>query len=841
MVVRNDDIISVTFGSGEKSAAIVIGVAACISVSSIVALSTRAGIAAIRPVVQGWKGRKDSKEALFFRTQLGALVTCLLLSNLMSGISGFFEFLWASKGGITSGSLCTAQGTLLQIGDFASAYFTSSIAIHTFLSLVLHKRSSTWMVALAIVLGWGTAVALGTALTNISSSKHGPFFSNVGLWCAISSGYTIEQFVVYYLPLILSAFVACSLFALIYLCLRGTLVIGGGIKLNLSPENVHGWAGRLNGREEYRHFLGAIIRSLLWFPLAYFVLFLPITIAGLMRISGMTNSNALLGLAGVTASLNGLANVLILCNTIRVLRLAVHQATPSLASESFFVPEERLKSPIEAPKPMTFDQTSTTMSTPRSLQHGRAFPPPTPRVGTPMSSSLSVYGLPTSPRSGIRPLPSRQSEDQRSEHTPTPEMKEMWLRHQRSTSSVDSTATLLRATSSRIVHSRNGSTSTSSENIHAILGKPILPCSEITKRVDFEVVNPHSRSETSSPAPVITVTRPTTPASAGLPPPPRPPRGETIRESLLNVNMKLAEMIPPVPPVPPLPSDRSPDSVYTQLDSLSESKRESQDRRPQTPKTPMTSRSYQNSTRTSMAFDHEDFEIQRVESRERLRPAISAVARTPPPPSVNATQSFPSQNEAAMASVASLPESVGNMSLHTGESEDTMHAEIRSRSESLESAEGALSSIAWASLVAHAAIQDRLTGETALRSPVRSETWDDDRYENEELETPHRPRRLSDVPMVLRAGTPESTGANMYIGFNALASPRTLRQDEDSRTELRGVLQGDRSSHAIPAPLLRQVRSLKGIGVTANSRNDSRQLGRSDTRSSRKESPPGYI
>lgn len=104
--------------------------AACVSVLSIVGLSVKAGIAATRPIIQGWKGRKDSKEALFFRTQLGAYVTCLLLANLMSGIAGFFEFLWASRGGIASGKiglaisrpvhltitlvsagpLCTAQG-----------------------------------------------------------------------------------------------------------------------------------------------------------------------------------------------------------------------------------------------------------------------------------------------------------------------------------------------------------------------------------------------------------------------------------------------------------------------------------------------------------------------------------------------------------------------------------------------------------------------------------------------------------------------------------------------------------------------------------------------------------
>jgi hypothetical protein len=65
---------------------------------------------------------------------------------------------------------------------------------------------------------------------------------------------------------VISAFVTVLLYALIYLCLRGTLVIGHGIQFNLSPDNVQGWTGRLSGKEEYRHFIGSIVNSLLWFP-----------------------------------------------------------------------------------------------------------------------------------------------------------------------------------------------------------------------------------------------------------------------------------------------------------------------------------------------------------------------------------------------------------------------------------------------------------------------------------------------------------------------------------------------------------------------------------------------
>lgn len=81
----------------------IIGIAASISVFSILVILARFAFAAIRPITQGLKGRKDSKEALFFQTQLGAYVACLLLANLMSGLAGLFEFSWAGLGQISSG------------------------------------------------------------------------------------------------------------------------------------------------------------------------------------------------------------------------------------------------------------------------------------------------------------------------------------------------------------------------------------------------------------------------------------------------------------------------------------------------------------------------------------------------------------------------------------------------------------------------------------------------------------------------------------------------------------------------------------------------------------------
>ncbi|KAI5122547.1 hypothetical protein M0805_005274 [Coniferiporia weirii] len=732
------------FTPGERTIAIIIALTSGASILSIAFLLLRLCFAALRKLAQGLKGRTDSRESLFFQTQLGSYVACLLVANLLSGIAGMFGFTWAGQNGIIPGPGCTAQGTLIQIGDFAGAYFTAITGIHTFQTLVMRKRYETWVSVVIVALGWGSAIALGTALTTIATPEHGPLFNSVGMWCAISSGYTVEQFVVYYFPIIISALITATLYALIYLCLRGTLVIGDGIKLNLSPDNVPGWAGRLGGREEYRHFLGTIIKSLLWYPFAFITLFLPITIAGLMRISGMYASDSFLGFSAVCASLTGLANVLILYNTLRALRPAINGQNGSMGSESFFVPEERKASPVEGPKTMIPSVSPSPIAAPRPMMHGRSFPPPISRVGSPMSStgSTTVVGLPVTPRIRRPATPAGSIDlEQRREHTPTPQMVQTWLRHQRSTSSLDSTSALLHApntipgqselpSSSRIyTHSRYASSSTSSENIFAQIGAPIVPSAELIMRFD----GPRSRDQTGSPVPAITISRPGTPASVGLPPAPRP-MSQVPRELSVNTST-----VPDIPPVPPIPSSSwHPESHST--------------------KTPTTAKSI-------MSFDHEDFEIQRVDSRERLRPAISAVAQLPSVsnyvhPAVSKVQGN------ASASMVSLPESMSQGSLaestlgsmrSTGD--DSLRTELRERAGT---PDGTLSSLAWASLVAHAAVRERFHGEAELTSPVDS--WADEGGD-EDFSPPVR--RMSDIPMFLRPGTPTSAGANMRFGLEA--------------------------------------------------------------------------
>ena len=48
-------------------------------------------------------------------------VVCLLCSDLIQGMSGYFQFVWAAEGRVFEGGLCTAQAAMLLFGDNGTA------------------------------------------------------------------------------------------------------------------------------------------------------------------------------------------------------------------------------------------------------------------------------------------------------------------------------------------------------------------------------------------------------------------------------------------------------------------------------------------------------------------------------------------------------------------------------------------------------------------------------------------------------------------------------------------------------------------------------------------------
>jgi len=199
----------------------------------------------------------------------------------------------------------------MQISSCGAAYFTVTIALHTFSSLVLRMRQSVIHCRSTMIIGWIFAISVGLIPYMIHMS-HGHVYGAVGLTCGVRSVYPKTQFFLHLLPIFIASFLSVILYSLVFLALRGTLKFRGGIKLTLNPE------ARWNNREENR-LLARVARSMLLYPIAYIVLLVPYSFVRLMDISGFAVSSAAIVFAYMCWFSLGVVDVLLIYNTFRIL------------------------------------------------------------------------------------------------------------------------------------------------------------------------------------------------------------------------------------------------------------------------------------------------------------------------------------------------------------------------------------------------------------------------------------------------------------------------------------------------------------------------------------------
>ncbi|KAJ7284660.1 hypothetical protein C8J57DRAFT_1289265 [Mycena rebaudengoi] len=310
------------FTSQEIPGAIVVNVFAILSTFALLSVAFRVIYFAVARRLSG-SSDSQSREYVFFNTVLGNYAGCLLLANIVVGAAGIMGLNQLVRGGIEEGMFCTTQAIVMQVGNFAGAYFTVAIGIHTFNSLVLARRQSPLICAFTVAIGWISSCLIAVAPL-LSAGPRGPRYGISGLGCGIKGVYPKELFLLHLLPIFLCSIMSALLYSIIFLVLRGSLVIKGGIKLSLDPNER--WGG---GVKNYHKFVARIARSMLWIPIAYILLLVPYSLTRLIDISGRTCPFPLVVAAAVFWFLLGVANVMTLYNTFRVLGPAFGGMTTS--------------------------------------------------------------------------------------------------------------------------------------------------------------------------------------------------------------------------------------------------------------------------------------------------------------------------------------------------------------------------------------------------------------------------------------------------------------------------------------------------------------------------------
>ncbi|KAJ7086107.1 hypothetical protein B0H15DRAFT_845346 [Mycena belliarum] len=300
----------------EIPGAIVVNVFAFLSTFALFSVAFRVIWLAVARFLSN-SGDAQCREYVFFNTVLGNYAACLLIANMISGGAGILGVQQLLKGGIQEGTFCDAQAVVMQIGNFGGAYFTMAIGVHTFNSLVLAKRQSALICAITIAIGWTFSCLLAAAPLWYPSGTLGPAYGISGLSCGIREAYPKLMFLFHLLPIYLTSILSALIFSIVFLVLRGTLVIKGGFKLALDPNER--WSGNV---QNYHRFVARIARSMLWFPVAYILFLVPYSFARLIDLSGRKCPIGLLVAAYVFWFMLGVANVITLYNTFRVLEPA---------------------------------------------------------------------------------------------------------------------------------------------------------------------------------------------------------------------------------------------------------------------------------------------------------------------------------------------------------------------------------------------------------------------------------------------------------------------------------------------------------------------------------------
>ncbi|CAK5272551.1 unnamed protein product [Mycena citricolor] len=235
----------------------------------------------------------------------------LLAANFIQAFGTVMNFRWAQLGRTEDGFYCMAQGGIKNAGNVATALWSFGLAMHLFTLLFLRIRACAFSFWGSLLAGWGLVLFI-VCIGPIAIEKPGsPYFGVSGAWCWITDDYPLEQIYLEYFLEYLSAALCMILYTAIILRMRGNLLREEGRWCIRSlPSDEESWQLSLR-RDLVDYTMLEAIQRMVWYPLAYTVMLIPITITRLTSFAGGNVPFWAIVIADVVFNLTGFVNVMI--------------------------------------------------------------------------------------------------------------------------------------------------------------------------------------------------------------------------------------------------------------------------------------------------------------------------------------------------------------------------------------------------------------------------------------------------------------------------------------------------------------------------------------------------
>lgn len=308
-------LMSTHYSPGEARGVGLLVAAGALSLLSVVALLVIMAISAYRT-----KGSRD--DHVFVRTHVAAYFVSLLLCDLAQGIGSLINIAWISNGGVTNNSLCVAQGAIKQTGNVGTALWSFVIAVHTFFLLFYRTKVPDGVCYTTLVVVWcilGGVLSLGPGV--LATKEKGPFYGISGLWCWMTSAYPVERYALEYCFMFASAGLSFILYTLVFLRLRGNVNVSGW---RFSFQRRHVAKGYSNKQynavtdpSQNTHVM-RVARQMMWYPVAYTILIVPIAAARFASFSGKAVPYEVTIFTATVFMLSGFVNAVLFTATRRV-------------------------------------------------------------------------------------------------------------------------------------------------------------------------------------------------------------------------------------------------------------------------------------------------------------------------------------------------------------------------------------------------------------------------------------------------------------------------------------------------------------------------------------------
>ncbi|KAL1681950.1 hypothetical protein EV122DRAFT_204671 [Schizophyllum commune] len=279
-----------------------------------IAMCALASISSILYAVAARKLRYEN----YRNTHVFVYLSSLLFANTIQSLGTMMNFRWVGRGGLVSGNYCSLQGGVKQAGNIATALWSFMIAMHLFNLLFLRVGSTRLGLFLTLFMGWAVVVIfvlVGPSV--IETADRGPYFGISGAWCWITSRYRLEQIFLEYFLEFCSAGLGFILYIAVLLRVRGNIIYSQGkFRVRTVPSG-QGWQLAI-GRDFLSSAMFAIAKNMVWYPVLYSAILLPISIGRLMKFAGHRIPFWVEIFADCLFNLTGCLNVVLLVYTDRL-------------------------------------------------------------------------------------------------------------------------------------------------------------------------------------------------------------------------------------------------------------------------------------------------------------------------------------------------------------------------------------------------------------------------------------------------------------------------------------------------------------------------------------------